>query len=277
MKAALGKGLDALIPAGGQEIIEVELHRIQAGASQPRRNFREEPLKELAASIKEKGVLQPVLLKREGDGSFRLIAGERRYRASRLAGLKKIPAILKDAGPEDSLEIALIENIQREDLGPMETARAFQTLVKQFGLTQEQLADRVGKDRATVANYLRLLGLPNEVRKLVDEGALSMGHARAILGIQSRSRQLVAAKKVVKEGLSVRETEGLARRIAAEAEGKPAKKKARKSPEVRALEEKLIRHLGTKVQVKARGKRGSIEIEYYSLEELDRLLEVLLG
>jgi ParB family chromosome partitioning protein len=277
MKAALGKGLDALIPAGGQEIIEVELHRIQAGASQPRRNFREEPLKELAASIKEKGVLQPVLLKREGDGSFRLIAGERRYRASRLAGLKKIPAILKDAGPEDSLEIALIENIQREDLGPMETARAFQTLVKQFGLTQEQLADRVGKDRATVANYLRLLGLPNEVRKLVDEGALSMGHARAILGIQSRSRQLVAAKKVVKEGLSVREAEGLARRIAAEAEGKPAKRKARKSPEVRALEEKLIRHLGTKVQVKARGKRGSIEIEYYSLEELERLLDVLLG
>jgi ParB family chromosome partitioning protein len=222
-------------------------------------------------------VLQPVLLKREGDGSFRLIAGERRYRASKLAGLKKIPAILKDAGPEDSLEIALIENIQREDLGPMETARAFQTLVKQFGLTQEQLADRVGKDRATVANYLRLLGLPNEVRKLVDEGALSMGHARAILGIQSRSRQLVAAKKVVKEGLSVRETEGLARRITAEAEGKPAKKKARKSPEVRSLEEKLIRHLGTKVQVKARGKRGSIEIEYYSLEELDRLLDVLLG
>jgi ParB family chromosome partitioning protein len=277
MKAALGKGLDALIPAGGQEIIEVELHRIVASSAQPRKNFREEPLRELAASIKEKGVLQPVLVKRERDGGFRLIAGERRYRASKLAGLKKIPVILKEAGPEDSLEIALIENIQREDLGPMEAARAFQSLIKQFGLTQEKLADKVGKDRATVANYLRLLGLPNEVKRFVDEGTLSMGHARAILGIQSRSRQLVAAKKVVKEGLSVRETEGLARRISAEAEAKPAKKKARKSPEVRSLEEKLIRHLGTKVQVKARGKRGSIEIEYYSLEELDRLLDVLLG
>lgn len=274
MRTALGRGLDALIPGDrGRGIVEVELERIVAGGEQPRKVFKDGALRELAASIKEKGMLQPVLLRRAADGSFTLIAGERRYRAARLAGLKKIPSIIRDSAPEDSLEIALIENIQREDLNPMEMAHAFQRLIKQFGLTQEALSGKVAKDRATVANYLRLLGLPDEIQALVNDGSLSMGHARALLAMEDRRKMLDAAGKVLKQGLSVRETERLARTAA---KGAPRKKPSR-SPDTAALEEKLIRSLGTKVKVKDRGKRGSIEIEYYSLEELDRLLDILLG
>jgi len=274
MRTALGKGLDALIPGDrGREIVEVELERIIAGGEQPRRVFKDDALRELAASIKERGVLQPVLLRRGKDGTFSLIAGERRFRAARLAGLKKIPSIIRDSAPEDSLEIALIENIQREDLNPMEMAHAFQRLIRQFGLTQEALSGKVAKDRATVANYLRLLSLPDEIQALVNGGSLSMGHARALLAMDDRRKMLDAARKVIKQGLSVRETERLARTAA----GGVARKKPSRSPEAAALEDKLIKSLGTKVKVKDRGKRGSIEIEYYSLEELDRLLDILLG
>ncbi|MEJ2254580.1 MAG: ParB/RepB/Spo0J family partition protein [Nitrospirota bacterium] len=272
MKTALGKGLDALIPGKGEEVVEVEVGRIARGAAQPRTVFRDESLKELAASIKEKGVLQPVLLTRGPDGSLTLIAGERRFRAAQLAGLKKLPAIVKQVSSEDALEIALIENIQREDLSPLETARAFQRLGKQFGLTQEQVAGKVGKERATVANYLRLLGLPDEVKDLVDAGTLSMGHARALLSLSSKQEMLAAARKVVARGLSVRETEALAARK----DKKPQKAPRPRDPDLAALEEKLVRSLATKVRVKHRGKKGSIEIDYYSLEELDRLLDILL-
>ncbi len=276
MKPALGRGLDSLIPrSGGQEIVEVDIERVVASREQPRRIFRDNSLRELAASIKQKGVLQPVLLRRMGDGTFQLIAGERRYRASMMAGLKKIPSIIREDGPEDALEIALIENIQREDLGPLETAHAFDRLIKHFGLTQEKLSEKVGKDRATVANYLRLLGLPEEIKKHVDEGSLSMGHARALLSMENANAMRAAARKVIKEGLSVREAERLAKKAAHPA-GKKTTPTAR-SAETASLEEKLIKHLGTKVKVKDRGKRGSIEIEYYSLDELDRLLDVLLG
>lgn len=273
MKAALGKGLGALIPEKkGKEIIEVELARIAAGAEQPRRTFREEPLNDLARSIKEKGILQPVLLKREGDGSFSLIAGERRVRAARLAGLERVPAIVREADPEDALEVALIENIMREDLNPIETAQGLARLMKSFGLTQERLSEKVGMERATAANYLRLLKLPDEVRRLVAEGSLSMGHARAILAIEGAQAQTEAARKVVSKGLSVREAEALAAR-------KPAAKRAKaaaRDPHIASLEEKLKKSLGTKVKIAHSGKRGRIEIEYYSLEELDRLLDVLL-
>ena len=273
MKTALGRGLDALITDKGQEIIQIELGRISPGRQQPRKVFRDNALKELAASIKQKGVLQPVLVSRQGDGSFSLIAGERRLRASKMAGFKHIPAIVKDTDPEDTLEVSLIENIQREDLGPMETAQAFQRLLKQYGLTQEKLSEKVGKERATVANYLRLLKLPAEIKKLLDEGALSMGHARAILSADGRQGQIKLAQRIVKHGLSVREAEKLAKK------GPKTKGKGSvtlRDPNIASLEEKLIKSLGTKVRVKHKGKRGQIEIEYYSLEELDRLLEVLL-
>jgi ParB family chromosome partitioning protein len=272
VKTALGRGLDALLPAKGKEVVEIELGRITPGPQQPRTVFNEEALKELAASITEKGVLQPVLVRRTESG-FSLIAGERRFRAAKLAGLASIPALVREAEPEDALEISIIENIQRQDLGPIETARAFQRLMKEFKLTQEVLARKVGKERATVANYLRLLKLPGKVKDLINDGRLSMGHARALLAAETAQAQTALAARIVRQGLSVREAERLAGKAAPAAKKPPA----RKDPNVKNLEDKLIRHLGTKVHVKDRGGKGSVEIEYYSLEELDRLLDVLLS
>ena len=280
MKPALGRGLEALIPKKNEEIeriVELDIERVQPSREQPRRVFKDEALKELAESIKEKGVIQPVIVSRDDGGVFRLIAGERRLRASRLAGLKKIPAIIRNTTPEDSLEVALIENIQRENLGPIETALAFQRLMKEFGLTQEELSKKVSKDRATVANYLRLLKLPDEVKELVNGEKLSMGHARAIASLDDRQAQILTAREVVKKGLSVRETEALVGRLLKTV---PASKKAviKKDPQIRLLEEKLRKHLATKVRIHHAGKNGgSVEIEYHSLDELDRLLDILTG
>jgi ParB family chromosome partitioning protein len=272
MKPALGKGLNALIPERGEEVLFLDVDRIMPGKQQPRKVFHEESLKELSSSIKEKGVLQPIIVSRTGDGSFNLIAGERRWRAAALAGLKKIPALIKNVASKDSLEIALIENIQREDLNPIEMAEAFSRLISDFSLTQDELSDKVGKDRATIANYLRLLKLPDEIRTLLYNGSLSMGHARALLGIDGRGRQVEAARKIIKEGMSVREAEKLAK-----SQAKAHTPQKVKDAQIASLEERLIKHLGTKVRINHRGKRGQIEIEYYSLEELDRLLEILQG
>ena len=271
MKTALGKGLEALIPEKGEELIYLDIDRIFPGEQQPRKAFRDDSLKELAVSIKEKGVLQPVIVSRVGDGTFRLVTGERRWRAASLAGLKKIPALVRDVASKDSLEIALIENIQREDLNPIETAEAFRKLTTDFNLTQEELSDKVGKDRATIANYLRLLKLPEEVKSLIYNGSLSMGHAKALLAIEGRASQIEAARKIIKKGFSVREAEALTKKGT-----KPKKVRITKDPQISSLEEKLIRSLGTKVKILHKGKKGKIEIEYYSLEELDRLLEILM-
>jgi len=272
MKTALGKGLEALIPEKGEEVIYLDIDRIFPGDQQPRKAFKDESLKELAVSIKEKGVLQPVIVSRIGDGTFRLVTGERRWRAAALAGLKKMPALVRDVASRDSLEIALIENIQREDLNPIETAEAFKKLTTDFHLTQEELSDKVGKDRATISNFLRLLKLPEEVRTLIYNGSLSMGHAKAILAIEGRASQVEAARKILKKGLSVRETEVLTKKVT-----RSRKTRIPKDPQLSSLEEKLIRGLGTKVRIIHKGKKGRIEIEYYSLDELDRLLEILLG
>ena len=272
MKTALGKGLDALIPERGEEVIYLDIDRIFPGEQQPRKAFRDDSLRELAASIKEKGVLQPVIVSRVGDGTFRLVTGERRWRATSLAGLKKMPALVRDVASKDSLEIALIENIQREDLNPIETAEAFRKLTTDFHLTQEELSDKVGKDRATIANYLRLLKLPEEIKSLIYNGSLSMGHAKALLAIEGRAHQVEAARNIIKKGLSVRETEALTKKVI-----KPKKVRITKDPQISSLEEKLIRSLGTKVRILHKGKKGKIEIEYYSLEELDRLVEILMG
>jgi ParB family transcriptional regulator, chromosome partitioning protein len=187
--------------------------------------------------------------------------------------LTKIPALIKNVASEDSLEIALIENIQREDLNPIETAEAFSRLLKDFGLTQDELSDKVGKERATVANYLRLLKLPDEIKSLLYNGSLTMGHARALLSIEGRANQIEASRKILKNGLSVRETESLSKKLSQH--GTHVKKT---DPQIASLEEKLIRQLGTKVRLRHKGKKGGrIEIEYYSLDELDRLLEILMG
>lgn len=271
MKTALGKGLEALIPEKGEEVIYLDIDRISPGEQQPRKSFKDEPLRELAASIKEKGVLQPVIVSRVGDGTFRLVTGERRWRAAALAGLKKIPALLRDVASKDSLEIALIENIQREDLNPIETADAFKRLMSDFNLTQEELSEKIGKDRATISNYLRLLKLSADIKSLISNGSLNMGHAKAILTIEGKANQLGAARKIIKRGLSVRDAEILSKRVSV-----PKKTRIYKDPQILSLEEKLIKNLGTKVRILHKGKKGKIEIEYYSLDELDRLLDILM-
>jgi ParB family chromosome partitioning protein len=272
MKTALGKGLEALIPEQGEEVIYLDIDRIYPGEQQPRKTFRDESLKELAASIREKGVLQPVIVSRVGDGTFRLVTGERRWRAASLAGLKKLPALIKNVASKDSLEIALIENIQREDLNPIEAAEAFSRLIIEFNLTQEDLSDRVGKERATIANYLRLLKLPEEVKSFLYNGSLSMGHAKAVLAIEGKANQVEAARKIIRKGLSVREAELLSKKFSV-----PPKAKTSRDPQISSLEEKLIRSLGTRVRIVNKGKKGKIEIAYYSFEELERLLDILLG
>lgn len=273
MKTALGRGLESLLPEKGEDIIRIEVEKILPNERQPRKIFRDEALKELSASIKEKGVLQPVIVTRNGDGTFRLIAGERRWRAASLAGLKKIPALVKDVSTQDAVEIALIENIQREELNPIETAEAFQRLIGEFRMTQEDLSKRVAKDRATVANYLRILKLPAEIKTFVNDGSLSIGHAKALLSLEAGPKQTAAAREAVKKGLSVRETESLCKKLSRPLQ---PKKKKEKMPEVADLEDKLTRSLGTKVKVEHKGKGGKIEIEYYSLDQLDGLLEILI-
>ncbi|MGO9614624.1 MAG: ParB/RepB/Spo0J family partition protein [Dissulfurispiraceae bacterium] len=272
MKTALGRGLEALLPEKGEDVLSLDIEKILPAEHQPRKTFRDESLKELSLSIKGKGVLQPIIVSRVGDGTFRLVAGERRWRAARLAGLKKIPALIKEVSSRDAIEIALIENIQREELNPMETADAFQRLLKEFDLSQEELSQRVGKDRATIANYLRILKLPEAIKSFVSEGSLSLGHAKALLSVEGKSNQLEIAKKILRENLSVRSSEALCKK------GLHALsvKKKEKLPEVADLENRLTRALGTKVRLLHGDKKGRIEIEYYSLDDLDRLLEILL-
>jgi len=284
-RGALGKGLGALIPpkpkaappaAAEAGLLEVETDRIVPGERQPRKQFSDPALRELADSIRENGIIQPLVVRRTGNGTFELIAGERRWRASKMAGLARVPVVLKEAAGEDTLVLALIENIQREDLNPLETAEAFSHLIREAGLTQEQLSKRVGKDRATIANYLRLLRLAPEVKAWVSEGLISMGHARALASVDDSSRQVEVARQVIRKGLSVRETEALVRKGPKKEKklvGAPAR-----DPQVASLEQKLIRRLGTRVKLHDSGKgAGRIEIRYHSLEELDRLLEILLS
>ncbi len=279
-KQALGKGLGALIPdlstLDGKErkalgIHEIELDKIVPNEYQPRKVFDDEKLKELSDSIREQGVIQPVIVHRAGSG-YQLIAGERRWRASRLAGLKTIPALVKEATKRELLEMALIENIQREDLNPLEAAEAYKRLQDEFKLTQEDLAKRVGKERSTVTNFLRLLNLPKEVKHELATGNLSMGHAKALLSLERARDQIQAATAIAKKGLSVREAEALAARL----KNPPRERKARLGHELKAVEEKLKKALGTKVTIASKSKGGRIVIEYYSPEELDRILERII-
>jgi ParB family chromosome partitioning protein len=278
MKTALGKGLSALIPekekGKAKEILELDIKTIKPNQYQPRRVFNDSTLNELVTSIKAKGIIQPVIVRKTADNSYQLIAGERRWRAARMAGLYSLPAIVKEAAPAEALELALIENIQREDLNPIETADAFQRLIKDFNLTHDDLSKKVGKDRATVTNYLRILKLPSEIKKWIAEDSLSIGHAKALLHVENKRAQVDIAKKIIRRGLSVREAEALSKKDAPGASR--SKRKVSKNPQIASLEEKLMHSLGTKVRlVHKSNKKGKIEIEYYSLEELDRLLDIL--
>lgn len=281
-KRGLGRGLQALLPnvaepdEDSEKIIELSVKEIRVNKNQPRHFFNEEKLNELALSIKEHGVVQPIIVRRLDDGKYELVAGERRWRASQIIGLKKIPAIVKQLSAKETSEIALIENIQREDLNPIEEAAAYKALMEEYGLTQEVLSQRVGKSRPFIANTVRLLSLPENVRNLVSQGSISAGHARALIALPGKKEQEELAQKVAQRGLSVRQTEKTIRDMLADKNKEKSKIKA-KDPNINELEERLTRRFSTKVRIAGGSRSGKIEIEYYGDEELQRLLETLLG
>jgi len=271
-RRGLGKGLEALIPiAPGMQ--EVDVDSIVPNPRQPRRALDPEALQELAASIKEQGLLQPLVVT-EIERGYQLLVGERRWRAARLAGLEMVPVVIRHATPQQMLELALVENLQREDLNPLEAAAAYQQLVEEFGLTQQQVADRVGKNRVTVTNTLRLLKLPDEVKAALLAEQISEGHARAILRLADERAQMQVLEAIIKRGLSVRQTEELVRRML-EPEAKP--KAPDKSPELRALEDQFRQALGTKVSLNRGKKSGKLVIYFYSEEELQGIYDLIVG
>jgi ParB family chromosome partitioning protein len=277
----LGRGLDFLLSgsaeAAGDEVRLLELARIRPNPYQPRREFRAEELEELAASIREHGLLQPIVV-RSAAGDYEIVAGERRFRACQRLGLATIPALVRTADDTQMLELALIENIQRENLNAIEEARAYQAYVQRLDLTQEQAAQRLGKSRSTVANMLRLLDLPGDVQELVSRGTLSMGHARAILAVSDAEAQRALARRVETEALSVRDIERLAREWGASPRvTDPAPVATERSAHVIDIERQLAERLGTKVSIRDRLGHGRISIDYYSADDLERLLETLLG
>jgi ParB family chromosome partitioning protein len=255
-------------------LLQLDLGKIVPNPHQPRKEFAADKLDELAASITARGLIQPVIVRPLGDGRFELIAGERRWRAAVQAGLIRIPAVVRQAESAEAIELALIENIQRQDLNPIETAQAYRHLAETFELSHEEIAVKVGKDRSSVTNLLRLLNLPEEIQKDLAAGTLSMGHARARLGIPDRASQLDARAAVLAKGLSVRETELLAKRL-----GRPKKggedKEVKKDIYINELESSIRGALGTKVTIRHHGKRGVIELHYFSVEELDRIVNHL--
>lgn len=277
-KSALGKGLSALIPEPirsdkDESIAYVHIAQIQKNTFQPRKEFNEEKLSDLISSIKEKGVLQPLLVRRKADG-YELIAGERRLRAAQTLGIEKVPAIIKNANDQDALVLALIENIQREELNPIEEAKAYKRLSEEFEFTQDYVAQSVGKDRTTITNMLRLLTLPDEIQKTISSGQFSVGHARALLSVREKTQQAALWKKTISKGLSVRELENLVKTEGGASEGKK-KGSDRRDPYVVSVEENLQRALGTKVRLASKKKRGKIIIEYYSNEDLDRIIKLI--
>lgn len=280
-RRALGRGLDALIPAAShgekRDHFLCPIEKVLARRDQPRRTFDDEALDELAQSIREQGVIQPLVVRRVDDG-YEIIAGERRWRAAQRAGLHDVPVVIKDVSPDRAFEMALVENLQREDLNPLERAEAYRRLVEEHGLKQEQLAKRVGKGRSTIANSMRLLALPENVRLLLDSGELSEGHARALLTVRDPEGLSSLARRVVKQGLNVRQTERLARNVS---KGGDVKKRPEPvSPQIRKLERQLRQRLGCEARLKDRdgkGNRGSLVLEYTSSDQLEHLLDILLG
>ncbi len=282
-KKALGKGLQALLPEkktlvwkvedDSQAVSTVALKQIIPNRYQPRTIFVEDHLDELAESIKEHGVLQPIVVRRKGDGVYELIAGERRFRAATLAGLSTIPALVRNSNDEKSLALALVENIQRQNLNPMEEAKAYSRLMGEFGLTQDLVASSVGKDRSSIANILRLLALQKEVQEFIESGQLSLGHAKVLAGITTPSTQLQIAKRIVSEHLSVRQTEQL---IAGKKSTGSTKNSKSLPNKFNHLEDQLRKHFGTKVQVKTGARGGQLVIQYFSDEELDRVTALIL-
>ena len=276
----LGRGLGALLSANqagsSEQPNEIAIDSVEPSSMQPRTRFDEARLDELAKSIRANGVVQPLLVRRKG-GSYELIAGERRWRAAQLAGLTHVPVVIRNVPDDKILELALIENIQREDLNPIEEAQAYKKLIESIGMTQETLAERVGRDRSYITNYLRLLRLPEDIRRLIEEGKLSTGHARTLLGASDSSTQRRIATRIIERGLSVRETERLVRELDRPGAKAGVAKPKENDPNVRAAETKLRRHLGTQVRIVQNkdGQSGRIEIEFYNPADLERLFRML--
>lgn len=290
-RSGLGKGLNALLPDAAQappegtELREIPVAQVRANPYQPRAAFDEEALAALAASVAELGVLQPILVRQVADSSYELIAGERRLRASQLAGLDSIPALVRPVGDDVSLQQALVENLLREDLNPLEEAAGYQQLIDDFSLTQEEVATRVGRSRSSVANTLRLLALPDPLQRLVVDGSLSAGHARALLAVESAADQQALATRIVAEGMNVRDTEEAVRRLVAaqyagddaSASGSGRSSGSARPAALLELERLLSEHLDTKVAVSMSGKRGRIAVDFANLEDLERIYRVMVS
>jgi len=281
-KKALGRGLDALfdrsLPEGEVgaaspgRFLELDIQKIIPNRYQPRKDFREQDLQELTASVKERGILQPVLVRTADGGQYELIAGERRWRAAKLAGLEKIPAVVQRASDPDAVELALIENLQRQDLNPIETAKAYRRLVDEFRVTQEEVAKRVGKDRSSVANTLRLLNLPSEIQEALASDRLTVGHAKVILSLDGLQAQLRMARRILQKGLSVRAAELAAKRAPARGRNRSAGIQT----SLTEAEERLMRYLGTRVRIIMTNGGGQVSIHYHNPTDLDRLLDLIL-
>lgn len=284
-KTGLGKGIDALISPMHEElndsVIEIDINDIEPGDGQPRQVFDEDKLSQLAQSIKEHGIIQPLIVTKEGS-VYKLIAGERRWRAARIAGLKKVPAIERNATPQEVMELALIENIQREDLNPIEEAEAYSRLMTEHDITQERLSEIIGKSRSAIANTIRLLNFDNQIRKMIINEELSAGHARAILGLENEEERIMVAKEVVEKGYNVRQTENLVKKfiqnknkVTAEPEVEDNDDYSFTQVEIKHIQNKLRSALGTKVKMDDSKGRGKIVIEYFSPDERERLIEYL--
>ena len=273
-KKALGKGLKAFIPEEfgilkDEQYAELDIEKLKPSSVQPRLKFNEDSIDELASSIKESGILQPVLVVPEGN-HYTIIVGERRWRAAQKIGFKKIPSIIRTMPKAQQLETSLVENLQREDLNPLEIALAYQKLSQELNYTQQEIAEKVGKERASVANYLRLLNLPKEIQDHLAAGKISMGHARALLSLENAKDQVAMARQIVNKQLSVRQIEKTVQAL----KDSPQKEKKRPpNPDLMALQEEFIRHLGTKVFISGSEKKGIIKIHYFSTEELNRIFE----
>ncbi len=277
-RAGLGRGLEALIPqmgvSEGEEVSEILLETIRPNPYQPRKRMDEEKLAELMSSIKEHGVLQPIMLRVAVPRGYEIVAGERRFRAAERLGMARIPAIVRTISDKQAMEIALIENLQREDLNAIEIAEAYLNVMKHFDLTQEELAARVGQSRSHVANMLRLLTLPESLRADVSRGTISMGHARALLSVHDDAARMLLARKIVDEGLSVRAVEVMCQRLADVPRGTRQRERRQPDPQIRAVEARLRNQLGTSVRIQMGKKRGKIEIDYFSLDDLERILSL---
>lgn len=274
MARGLGKGLEALLPSidNENEIKKISLQKLVANPYQPRKIFDDEAIDELAQSIQEHGIIQPIVVRKKGS-KYEIVVGERRFRAAKLANLDEIPAIVKEMTEEQMMEVAILENLQREDLTPIEEAEAYQSLIEKLNFTQEDLAKRLGKSRPHITNHIRLLQLPEEVRQMMNDGAISMGHGRTLLGLKNKRRIPEVANKVIKHGLNVRQLENLIKEYN---ENVPRETtKTRKDIFVESKETQLREYFGTNVQIKKSKNKGKIEIEFYSEEDLERILEIL--